>query len=125
MIIFWQLVIPVNLLVYIIFIVVVALYFSLPAKRQITCASTDEERNATSPADIVAYIYKVSSGVSSYLIGFFYLSLVGSHGCFELDRGHLGALLRHCNHQWSQEVRRSGQIRGPRAHPKGHIPTFF
>jgi flagellar biosynthesis protein FlhB len=44
--------------IYVIFVVVVILYFSLSSEKHLNCASSAADRNASSPADSVAYVYK-------------------------------------------------------------------
>jgi len=51
-------ILPVNVILYVFFIVIVLLYFLLPSQKSVTCASTDAERNEISPASVVAYVYK-------------------------------------------------------------------
>lgn len=97
-----QVVVAVNVALYVSFAVLVILYFLLPAKHSVTCASPPSAVSALSAAAVVAYVYKAllalislatAGGVLYYGIGISKrLSNTGA-----LDRGQSRARIRKVN----------------------------
>ena len=61
-----QAIAPVNVIIYVFFIVVVILYFVMDQTVEVNCTSTEEERNAVSLASEVAIGYKVCIYLKSF-----------------------------------------------------------
>jgi hypothetical protein len=62
-------IIPVNVVLYVFFIIIVILYFTLPSKKTVSCLSSLRELQEVSPASIVAYIYKAILAIISLMLG--------------------------------------------------------
>jgi len=58
-------VIPLNVFIYLFFIVIVILYFTLSNTSETNCATTPEDLAVTTPSEGAAYAYKVFSLSSS------------------------------------------------------------